>query len=373
MSEQPAVPDSGPSQLQKRVTTAHAPIPIVLPFENLSNLPVNYSSIQAMPVLEGNSTSAIPQFASPNPTVSISEPSAFRSYAQPNKRRQGSPAGRFQCGLPHIIFQGYEETAHFRVRVLAALLFILSVAGSGYALATEENPVTAELRTSKYRIIGYRSGNLVIEDPEKQESITQLQLEPRAVRGIFLFDQNTIAISQITMTTFFDLSERKPVHALDEYMIGVSDNKAIFFTHHEEMGSMMLSFYRYPSMEAFCGWKNNSSDGVGYFRFSQDGHYIIIRFDPRYPIPDRHYPIDPNFLETLRTTRPVFHLLCLLTCERIDEFSTVSFTFPGRFSEGGDSYELVNPGIHRGGKPYDMGKRFNLEKRTWEMNESQAD
>jgi hypothetical protein len=32
---------------------------------------------------------------------------------------------------------------------------------------------------------------------------------------------------------------------------------------------------------------------------------------------------------------------------------------------------LVNPGIHLGGKPYDPGKRFHLEKRTWEIDKRQ--
>ncbi len=125
-----------------------------------------------------------------------------------------------------------------------------------------------------------------------------------------------------------------------------------------------------PVHAGFCALKSDITMESARASFSPDGKYIVLQ-----SILAVHFPTaiiqSTRFLETLRTTRPVFYLLSLVTCKRIEEFSRVSFTFPGRFSEGGDCYELVNPGIHLGGKPYDPGKRFHLEKRTWEIDKRQ--
>ncbi len=256
-------------------------------------------------------------------------------------------------------------------RLFSFLLFIPLLSGNAWAIDSEANTITAELKTSKYLVTGYRSGDVEIVDLRTQETISKLQLNPQVVRALFPFDQDVIAISQLDRTTFFDLNEKKPIHTLNKYLIGVNEDTTIFLTYRKDPGSSLLSFYRYPSMQEFCAWKSDLNAGVNDCQFSQDGKYVVLQFDSRCPFPDRYYPINPGFLETLRSTRPVFCLLSLVTCERIDEFSTVSFTFPGRFPKGGDFYELVNPGVYLGGKPYDLGKRFHLEKRTWEIDERQ--
>lgn len=82
-----------------------------------------------------------------------------------------------------------------------------------------------------------------------------------------------------------------------------------------------------------------------------------------------YYPIDKNFFETFKTNKPIYKLFDLRHCESIDEFSTLNFTFPGRFSERYLYYDLINPNILVEGKPYDLGQRFNIKNKTWESRE----
>jgi hypothetical protein len=151
---------------------------------------------------------------------------------------------------------------------------------------------TAEIEDVKYQVTGYRSGEVEIEDLRTQETISKLQLNPRVVRAIFPFSQEVIAISQLDRTTFFDLNERKPVHTLDQYLIGINEDKTFFLTYRKDQGSYVLSFYRTRPCRILRP-EERHHDGVSQSQFLTGWQVYRAPIDSRCPFPDRYYPIDP--------------------------------------------------------------------------------
>jgi len=52
------------------------------------------------------------------------------------------------------------------------------------------NVITAELKTSKYKIIGYYSGEIEVIDFKLNKLSFKLKLKPQVIRDILLFEEN---------------------------------------------------------------------------------------------------------------------------------------------------------------------------------------